>query len=198
MQQKKPEFLKLALGGVFTAMFVIAGFLGISDSRMVISVCNIVKIIIVSIYSYRENFKDCIVFAMSCFLVSFLFLPYNVSIIHSITSIVCGMCNGTALNKCKFGICILLAFLFNIITFIYEMIMTFWLTGTNIFIAYTKSTKELLLHFFYDMDFVVDCIISNLELIAIIIFVIDLFVSSLFILLINKLIIMRLKPVTKN
>lgn len=198
MQVKKPEFLKLALGGVFTALFVITGFLGISDSRMVISVCNIVKIIIISIYSYREKFKDSIVFAMSCFLISFLFLPFNVSIIHSVTSIVCGIGNGIALRKYKFRVCILLAFLLNIITFVYEMIITFLLTGTNILIAYTKSNKELLLQFFNDIDFVADCVISNLELIAVIIFTIDLFVSSLFILLINKLIILRLKPVTKN
>lgn len=176
------------------AIFLIANFMCISGTRSIVAIFNIVKTITVSIFAYKGKGKDIVVFVVACLCASLVFIPINVSLIHTVTSLVCGVCNGLSLRKCKFQISILLAYIANIITYTYEMVMTFLLTNTNAFIAYYRSLERIITLFFSEIGINV----QQISVGVILFIIVDLFFSSLFILLMDRFIINRLNRIIKT
>lgn len=187
---------KIAFGGTLVALFVITSFYSISDSRLILAISNIVKISIVSVYSYKEDIRHNIIFSGSCICTTLILIPFHISAIHTVTTLICGICNGRSLKKYKFFTCIMISFAANVVTFFYEMALSYLLLRTNTFIVFTSTAKRIF-GLFSEVDFVNRYVIPNINIYAVVICLADLFVTSMFILLLNRFIIGRLKKVLK-
>lgn len=187
----KIKIRDLTLGGIILAIYIIVCCYSSTDSRTVQLVLDIIRITIVALYVYNSTTKASIVFTLACILLSFLFIPLNNAVIFSVSSAISGLVLGIVFRNQRISVCVITAIIANIISFVYEMVISQFFYGTNIFSAYTSGLKKLCETYLNDIDFVSRYIIPNMTGIGIVVVLVDLSATAVIIMLIARCIVFK-------
>lgn len=188
----------LALGGILAALFIVVSYVLAGGNKSVQVVIDIVRIVIVAIYSQPRRIGPIAVFSVTTLTLSFLLLPIILTFTNVITSIFLGIIIGKMVNMKSTLLGCLFSVLGNTVAFVYSVVMYDFLTGINLFSAYKEqyaNVAKAAVIANEELRSITESFMSSIDFYVALFLFVDLLLSAIISYFCVKLIIKRMKKI---